>query len=109
MISSLSAMGVSRGDVLGLVDRGSKAFSPPRRYALTHRSRVRFPYGHTCVASVIRMRPSATGRTQRNRSSLIVLAIWTAISRLYREPPYVCAHYRALLTNFINYVNMPSV
>src|SRR3989344_9159504 len=95
---SLSAMGVSLGLVFGRVERGSSASSPPDRYAASHRSRGRLPYGQTFTISSQDIVPSARGRTQRSRSSLIVLAIWT-MARVYGLPPYVCAHYHMLLTN----------
>ena len=97
MTSSLIRIGVSLGEVFGLVDRGSRAFSPSHLYAASQRSTLRLPCGHTFITSLMLVRPSAMGTTQRNRSSLIVRAIRTAISRLYRVPPYVCTHYHFFL------------
>ena len=45
MISSLILIGVSLGEVFGRVDLGSRAASPPYRYAPSQRSSVRLPYG----------------------------------------------------------------
>src|SRR3989338_2234727 len=102
---SLSAMGVSLGLVFGRVERGSSASAPPPRYAASHRSRVRLPYGQTFTISSQDIVPSARGRTQRSRSSLIVSAIWT-MARVYGLPPYVCAHYHALMTDWAIYATL---
>src|SRR3989344_9332680 len=103
IIRSLIRIGVSPGLVLGRVDCGSRATSPLCMYADTHRSRERFPYKHTFVASASFISLLTMGSTHLSLSSLIVFAIHMLIPPFWRKPPYVCAHYRRFLTfNWFN-------
>src|SRR3989344_915301 len=77
MTRSLSRIGVSLGEVLGLVDLHTNPATPFFLYAATHRSRVRLPYGHILAASTTLTSFCAMGNTHRSRSSKISFAILT--------------------------------
>src|SRR3989344_719267 len=105
MTCSFSRIGVSWGEVFGLVDTGSRASAPPFLYSATQRSSVLLPYGNTFAASTSRTSLRAMGSTHRSRPSKISCAIWT-ISGLYPKPPYVCAHYQTGLTLYCRFAIM---
>jgi hypothetical protein len=83
-------------------DFGINPTSPYLLYRDVHRSKLLWLCGHTLVTSLSFNSLFAIGKTHLNLSSLIVFGIFIHIRQniaIPEKPPYVCGHYRQLLTN----------